>query len=98
MQQTAGLIIQIFLWVFIALLWVRFVVDWVQIFARSWTPRGVLLVTLEVVYSITDPPIKALRRVIPPLRIGSITLDLSFLIVMIAAYVLLSLNNSILLR
>ena len=62
-------------------------------FARSWSPRGVLLVLLEVVYSITDPPIKALRRVIPPLRIGSIALDLSFLIVLVAAYILLRVNQ-----
>ena len=74
---------------FIALLWIRFIVDWVQVFARSWSPGGVLLVLLEVVYSVTDPPIKALRRVIPPLRIGNFTLDLSFLIVMVAAYLLL---------
>ena len=45
---------------------------------------------LEAVYSVTDPPIKALRRVIPPLRLGSFALDLSFLIVMIGAYVLLT--------
>lgn len=94
-MQTVGTIIQLVLWVFIALLWVRFIVDWVQVFARAWTPRGALLVGLEGVYSATDPPIKALRRVIPPLRIGSVSLDLSFLIVMIAAYVLLSLNNAI---
>lgn len=74
------------LWVFIGLLWVRFVVDWVQVFARSWQPRGVLLVLLEGVYSVTDPPIKALRRVIPPLRLGGMALDLSFLIVLLAAY------------
>lgn len=96
-MQTVGLIIQVVLWVFIALLWVRFVVDWVQIFARQWTPRGALLVGLEGVYSATDPPIRALRRVIPPLRLGSIALDLSFLIVMIGAYVLLSLNGRFLL-
>ena len=96
-MQTVGLIIQVVLWVFIALLWVRFVVDWVQIFARQWTPRGPLLVGLEGVYSATDPPIKALRRVIPPLRIGSIALDLSFLIVMVGAYILLSLNGRFLL-
>jgi YggT family protein len=95
--SVAGGLIEGLLWFFIALLWIRFVVDWVQIFARSWTPRGVLLVLLEVVYSITDPPIKALRRVIPPLRIGSVSLDLSFLIVMIAAYVLLQVNRQILL-
>ena len=94
-MRLAGGLIEGLLWFFIALLWIRFVVDWVQIFARSWTPRGVLLVALEVVYSITDPPIKALRRVIPPLRIGSVSLDLSFLIVMIAAYVLLQVNRQI---
>jgi YggT family protein len=82
------------LWVFIALMWIRFVVDWVQIFARSWTPSGILLVLLEVVYSSTDPPIKALRKVIPPLRIGSIAIDLSFIIVLIVAYLLLSIVGS----
>jgi YggT family protein len=77
------------------MLWVRFVVDWVQVFARSWSPRGVLLVGLEVVYSVTDPPIKALRKVIPPLRIGNFALDLSFLLVMVIAYVLLYINTRI---
>lgn len=88
-----GQVIEGLLWFFIALLWIRFVVDWVQVFARSWTPHGPLLVGLEVVYSTTDPPIRALRRVIPPLRLGSIALDLSFLIVMITAYVLLRINR-----
>lgn len=82
-------VIHIALWVFIALLWIRFVVDWVQVFARNWTPTGFLLVVLEVVYSVTDPPIKALRRVIPPLRLGQVAIDLSFIIVMLGAYVLL---------
>ena len=81
-------ILYIAVWIFIAFLWVRFIVDWVQVFARNWSPRGVLLVVLEVVYSATDPPIKALRRVIPPLRIGNFALDLSFLIVMVATYLL----------
>ena len=80
---------------FIALLWIRFIVDWVQVFARRWEPHGVLLVVLEVVYSVTDPPITALRRVVPPLRIGTVALDLSFLIVMVSAYLLLSLVRSV---
>ena len=88
MSFVAG-ILYVAVWIFIAFLWVRFIVDWVQVFARSWSPRGVLLVVLEAVYSVTDPPIKALRRVIPPLRIGNFALDLSFLIVMVAAYLLL---------
>ena len=96
-MSVVGQVIEGLLWFFIVLMWVRFVVDWVQVFARSWTPTGPLLVGLEGVYSATDPPIKALRRVIPPLRIGSVALDLSFLIVMIAAYVLLQVNRQMLL-
>ena len=94
-MHTVGQATHAVLWVFIALLWVRFVVDWVQVFARSWSPSGVLLVILEFVYSVTDPPIKALRRVVPPLRIGNFSLDLSFLLVMISAYVLLAVNDAI---
>ena len=90
-MSLVGSILYVAVWIFIAFLWVRFIVDWVQVFARSWSPRGVLLVILEAVYSVTDPPIKALRRVIPPLRIGNFALDLSFLIVMVAAYLLLRL-------
>jgi YggT family protein len=87
--NIVGEILYGLVWGFIALLWVRFVVDWVQVFARRWSPSGVLLVLLEVVYTITDPPIKALRKVIPPLRLGSVMLDLSFLLVMLGAYLLL---------
>ena len=76
--------------VFFGFLWIRFIVDWVQVFARAWVPSGPLLVGLEAVYSSTDPPIKALRRVIPPLRIGAVALDLSFIIVMIVTWILLS--------
>ena len=94
-MHAVGQVTHAILWVFIALLWVRFIVDWVQVFARSWTPTGLILVVLEVVYSITDPPIRAMRRIVPPLRIGNFPLDLSFLIVMISAYVLLAINDMI---
>ena len=94
-MSIAGQIIEGVLWTFIGLLWIRFIIDWVQIFARSWEPRGVLLVILEIVYSITDPPIKALGRVIKPIRIGNFALDLSFILVMILAYVALAVNRAI---
>ena len=94
-MQTFGEILVLILLVFIGLLWVRFIVDWVQVFARQWEPRGPLLVALEGVYSVTDPPIVALRRVIPPLRIGSVALDLSFLLVMVAAWLLLSVVRTV---
>ncbi|MDN5896038.1 MAG: YggT family protein [Nocardioides sp.] len=82
---------------FLVLLWIRFVFDWVQVFARSWSPSGPLLVLLELVYSITDPPIKLLRRWIPPLRLGNIALDLSFLIVLVGTYLLMKVNQATLL-
>ncbi len=88
-------ILYVILFVFIGLLWVRFVVDWVQTFARRWEPHGALLVALEGVYSATDPPIMALRRVIPPIRIGAISLDLSFLLVLLAAWLLLNVLRTI---
>ena len=97
-MSVVFLILYIAVGIFLAFLWVRFIMDWVQVFARSWAPRGVLLVVLEVVYSATDPPIKALRRVIPPLRIGNFALDLSFLIVFVGAYIALRLVASLLLN
>lgn len=93
----AGVVIHYILWFFIALLFVRFVVDWIQVFARSWTPRGPVLVVLEGVYTVTDPPIKAMRKILPPLRLGGMALDLSFLAVMLICYVLLAINDAFLL-
>ena len=95
MRGPVGATVYFALWFFFLLLIGRLVLDYIQMFARSWRPRGPLLVVAEIVYTITDPPLKALRRVIPPLRIGSVALDLSFLIVMIAAYVLLRINREI---
>ncbi|MFK4493049.1 YggT family protein [Dermacoccus sp. GAS27A] len=70
--------------VFFVLLIARLVFDWIQVFARQWTPRGVVLVVAEAVYTVTDPPIKAVRRVVPPLRLGGVGIDLAFLIVALA--------------
>jgi YggT family protein len=77
------------LYVFLALLFIRFVVDWVQVLARDWRPHGAGAAALEIVYSATDPPIRALRRVLPPLRLGSVALDLSFLVVFVAIVVVI---------
>jgi YggT family protein len=93
---VVGGIIELVVWLYIVLLLARLVVDWVQMFARSWTPRGAVLVGLEVVYSLTDPPLKLLRRLIPPLRIGGMALDLSILLVLLICYVLLYLNRRLL--
>ena len=94
-MSTVGIVLYNILFLFLILLLVRVVMETVFSFARSYEPRGVVLLILEAVFTVTDPPVNALRRVIPPLRIGSISLDLSFLIVMIAAYVLLRVNRAI---
>jgi YggT family protein len=86
-----GLALQIF----IGFLIVRLVVDWIQVFARSWSPSGVVLVLLEAVYSVTDPPIHAFRRVFKPIRIGGVALDLSFLAVLLVCYLLLEINHAV---
>jgi YggT family protein len=91
--ELVGGIINLVLRIFLILLFARFVVDWVQVFARNWVPRGAVLVVLEIIYSATDPPIKFIRRFVPPLRLGSIMLDTSFIIVLISCYLLLELNR-----
>ncbi|KRE76865.1 YggT family protein [Arthrobacter sp. Soil763] len=71
---------------FVALI-IRLIFDWVQMFARSWRPRGAALVTAHAVYSVTDRPLKLLGRVLPPLRLGGISLDLAFLVLFLAVSV-----------
>lgn len=80
-------VLNLALWLFFVLLIARLVLDYVQMFARSWSPKGPFLVLAELTYTVTDPPLRALRRVIPPLRLGSISLDLSFLVLIIAVQI-----------
>jgi YggT family protein len=81
--------------VFLVLLFARFVVDWVMVLARSWRPSGLVAAGLEVVYATTDPPLKAVRRVIPPLNLGAIRLDLGFMVLLIAVYILRSITTQL---
>lgn len=68
----------------------RMVLDWIQVFARDWRPAGPVLVVAEGIYTVTDPPLKALRRVIPPLRLGSVQLDLAFTVLFVLVLVLMN--------
>ncbi|MGV1003659.1 MAG: YggT family protein [Candidatus Nanopelagicales bacterium] len=77
------------IWLYLLLLIARMVIGLVVAFARDFQPRGLVLVAFESVFSVTDPPLKALRRVIPPLRLGQISLDLAFLVLFILLQVLL---------
>jgi YggT family protein len=68
-------------------MWGRFALDIVQAYNRSWRPRGGLLVASEVVYTVTDPPIRAVRRALPPLRMGPVALDFGWTIVMLVVII-----------
>lgn len=67
----------------------RVVFDWIRIFAREWRPRGAALLLAEPIYTLTEPPLRALRKVIPPLRLGAVNLDLSFMVLFFVVYLLL---------
>ena len=67
----------------------RMIFSWVQVFARDWHPSGILLVIAEGIYTITDPPLKFLRRFIPTVRLGMMALDLSFMVLFIVILILL---------
>ena len=76
------------LWIYIVLILARLVVDWTRQFARAWRPAGAAAVGVELVYVASDPPIRLLRRLVPPLRLGTVRLDLSVYIVLIVLTVL----------
>lgn len=82
-----GWLVTIYTWV----LWARIILEFVRIFKRDFRPRGGLLVFSEVVYTLTDPPIRFFRRVLPPIRIGQIMLDLGWMLTMLTCWIILAL-------
>lgn len=68
----------------------RLVIDLVRLIARGWRPRGLGLVLAEAVFAVTDPPIKLVRRFVPPLRFGNVSLDLAWTVVALVVLVLMT--------
>ena len=79
-MQLVGLILWYVLWAYLAILMARAVLSFVPLFVRDWQPRGFMLVFAELVYTLTDPPLRLMRKIIPPVRIGSTSWDLGFLV------------------
>jgi YggT family protein len=75
--------------IYLVILVGRMIFSWVQVFARDWRPSGLLLVIAEGIFTITDPPLKFLRRFIPTLRLGMVAMDLSFMVLFIVILILL---------
>ncbi|MFQ4150444.1 YggT family protein [Arthrobacter sp. LAPM80] len=73
----------------------RMVFDWIQVFAREWRPKGVALVGASLVYRLTDPPLRKLRAMIPPLRIGSVALDIGFLLLLVVVGIAMSVTKNL---
>ncbi|GAA1286529.1 MULTISPECIES: YggT family protein [Brachybacterium] len=94
MQLVAG-VLYLALLLYMIVLIGRLVLEWIQSYAREYRPSGIVLVLFEVVYTLTDPPVKGLRRLIPPLRLGAIVLDLSLMILLVAGWILLSVLSSL---
>ena len=83
MISAIASIVSSLLYLYLLILLVRVVIDWVQMLARGWRPTGALLVLANLVYGLTDPPLRRLRRMIPALRLGGVGIDLSFLVLVI---------------
>ena len=88
-------ILNVVLLVYIMVLLVRLILEYIPLFNREWRPRGAGLVAAEAVYTVTDPPLKLLRRLIPPLRLGPIAIDLAFGITMLVCFILLGVTRSL---
>ncbi|MDA0635178.1 YggT family protein [Nonomuraea sp. CA-218870] len=88
-------ILVVVLSLYMLLLILRMIFEMVQAFARSWRPAGVVLVLAEATYTATDPPLKFLRRFIPPLRLGTVAFDLSFTVLFIIVVILLNIARSL---
>lgn len=77
-------------------LFLRIIIDYIRMFARSWQPNTIILGIFEVIFTVTEPPMKFVRRFVPPLRLGGVALDLSFIVLLIAINLLQSVVVSVL--
>ncbi|KAA0023147.1 YggT family protein [Antrihabitans cavernicola] len=78
------------LFVFWLLLIGRIIIEFIRTFARDWRPTGIVVVILEAVFTVTDPPVKLLRRLIPPINLGGVRLDLSIMVLLFVVFILMS--------
>ncbi len=89
------IVIKIALQIFVLSLFGRLILDYIRIFAPQWRPRGVILAIAEAIYAITDPVMRFVRRFIPPLRLGPVAIDLSFILIFIVVQMLARFVNTL---
>jgi YggT family protein len=83
-------IVHLVLLLYVIVLFARLILDYIPMFNREWRPKGFGLVAAEAVYTLTDPPIRFFRRIIPPLRIGSLSLDFGFALTLLIVLILMN--------
>ncbi len=88
-------ILNTLLLLYVLVLFARMILDVIPMVNRGWRPKGPGLVAAEIVYMITDPPLRFLRRFVRPVRLGPVALDLSFTIVVLACFVLMSITGAL---
>jgi YggT family protein len=88
-------ILEFILIAFVVLLFARVAINLATLFARDWRPRGLTLVLVEAVLSATDPPVRFLRSVLPEINLGGARLDLSVLVLMVVATILIDVLASV---
>jgi YggT family protein len=88
-------VLKIALQLFVLSLFGRLILDYIRIFAPQWRPRGVILAIAEAIYAVTDPVMRFVRRFIPPLRVGPVAIDLSFILIFIVVQMLSRFVNSL---
>jgi len=95
MLLIVGIIIEWVLWLFLLLLIARMILSWVPVLVRDWQPRGAMLVVAEVIYTVTDPPLRFLRKFLRPVRIGNMMLDIAFMGLWLAVIILMRVNTMV---
>ena len=95
---VVGSLINGILYIFLLIMFARMILSWVPVLVRDWEPRGPMLIFAEIVYSVTDPPLRMLRKVLRPVRVGNMMLDLAFIGLAILVSILIQVNASIFLR
>ena len=91
-MRTIGTVFSTVVFLFFLTLIGRLVFDWVQVLSRDWRPKGAVLVVAELVYTVTDPPLRLLRRVIPSINLGGIRIDIAFLVLMVITSLLMTIR------
>ncbi|MEI6406158.1 MAG: YggT family protein [Actinomycetes bacterium] len=85
---SIGRILAALVQLFLLALFGRLILDYIRMFSRNWRPRGIVLAIVELLFAVTDPPLKFVRKFVPPLRLGAVNLDLSFIVVFFAVQLL----------